>query len=52
MSKASAVEATAINRNKPSGSSAKKLGRKAINWGMIFIKANSSSEGPCKTGRR
>ncbi len=51
MSKASAVEATAINRNKPSGSSAKKLGRKAINWSMVFVEANSSSKGPRKTGR-
>ncbi len=51
MSKARAVEAKAINRNRPSGSLAKKLGRKAIKRGMIFIKANSSSKGPCKTGR-
>ncbi len=51
MSKASAVEAKAISRNKPNGSSAKKLGRKVIKRGMIFVEANSSSKGPCKTGR-
>ena len=52
MSKARAVEAKATNRNKPSGSSAKKLGRKAINWSMVFIEADSSSKGPRKAGRR
>jgi hypothetical protein len=51
MSKASAVEAKAINRNRPRGSSAKKAGRKAVNWSMIFINADCSSKGPCKTGR-
>jgi hypothetical protein len=50
MSKARAVEAKATNRNKPRGSSAKETGRNAIKRGMVFIKANSSSKGPCKAG--
>jgi hypothetical protein len=39
-----------MNRNKPRGSFAKKLGRKASKRGIV-IKANGSSKGPREAGR-
>jgi hypothetical protein len=40
-----------MSRNRPSGSFAKKLGRKASKWRVIFRKADGSSKGPRKAGR-
>jgi len=39
-----------MSRNRPSGSFAKKSGRKASKRGII-VNADGSSKGPCKTGR-
>jgi len=40
-----------ISKNSPRGSFAKEAGRKVSNRGMVFIKTNGSSKGPCETGR-
>ena len=40
-----------MSRNRPSGSFAKKSGRKASKWRVIFRKADGSSKGPRKAGR-
>jgi hypothetical protein len=51
INKAIARKEKPISKNSPKGSFAKEAGRKASNRGMICIKTNGSSKGPCKTGR-
>jgi hypothetical protein len=51
INKAIARKEKPISRNSPKGSFAKEAGRKVSNRGMVFIKTNGSSKGPCKTGR-
>jgi len=51
ISEAIARKEKPISKNSPKGSFAKEAGRKANNRGMVFIKTNGSSKGPCETGR-